>query len=172
MCLTPEVAEALKPRRLFELAGAIGAERVAAARQRLDGLKPEERRQRLRQEWARLLGDVEPKAAAQGESHEPGRIGDGVIEGGVLGREPRITVLVVLLLPPHKAEAKLPVGVGLAQEGKKAFLQQRAESIASLLKGGVAVCLPDVRGTGETRPGDDRGRTGADTAISSTELML
>jgi hypothetical protein len=34
------------------------------------------------------------------------------------------------------------------------------------------VCLPDLRGTGETRPGDGRGRQSAATAISSTELML
>jgi len=34
------------------------------------------------------------------------------------------------------------------------------------------VCLPDLRGTGETRPGDSRDRNSAATAISATELML
>jgi hypothetical protein len=36
----------------------------------------------------------------------------------------------------------------------------------------VAVCVPDLRGTGETRPGEGRGRQSAATAISSSELML
>ena len=62
--------------------------------------------------------------------------------------------------------------IGLAQEGKAGFLKHRAELIAQLLNGDVAVCLPDVRGTGETRLGLSRGRTSEDTSLSSGELML
>jgi hypothetical protein len=63
--------------------------------------------------------------------------------------------------------------IGFAQEGKQAFLQKRSETLAALLQGGAAVCLPDLRGTGETRPADEgRGRQSTATAISSTELML
>jgi len=36
----------------------------------------------------------------------------------------------------------------------------------------VAICLPDSRGTGETRLGSARGRTSEDTSLSSSELML
>src|SRR6185369_10164004 len=36
----------------------------------------------------------------------------------------------------------------------------------------AAVCLPDLRGCGETRPGDDRGRRSSATSISASELML
>src|SRR5262249_41682017 len=46
-------------------------------------------------------------------------------------------------------------------------------ALAELLRGGVAVCLPDLRGIGETRPaGDTRGRGSASTSLSATELML
>ena len=40
------------------------------------------------------------------------------------------------------------------------------------LIGGVAVCLPDVRGTGETSPGGARDRQTEATSLSATELML
>jgi hypothetical protein len=41
-----------------------------------------------------------------------------------------------------------------------------------LLDGGVAVCLPDVRGTGETRPGGGRGYNSSATSLSASELLL
>ena len=41
-----------------------------------------------------------------------------------------------------------------------------------MLNGNVAVCLPDVRGTGEFRSGTSRGRTSDDTSLSASQLML
>jgi hypothetical protein len=68
---------------------------------------------------------------------------------------------------------RLPAVLGVAQDGKQAVLRHRSEFLAELLQGGVAVCLPDVRGTGETRPaGATRRQAGADTTISVTETML
>jgi hypothetical protein len=65
------------------------------------------------------------------------------------------------------------VVVGLAQQGKRGFLGQRAEAIAELLGGGAAVCLVDVRGTGETMPGDGSSRhNGARTSLSASEWLL
>jgi hypothetical protein len=60
----------------------------------------------------------------------------------------------------------------VAQGGKVGFLRHRAETIAGLLAGGAAVCLPDLRGLGETEPEGSRERWGAVTAQASTELML
>jgi hypothetical protein len=62
--------------------------------------------------------------------------------------------------------------VALAQGGTHAFLKNRATALAELLRAGVSVCLPDVRGTGETRPGDGRGRSSAATAHAASEEML
>jgi hypothetical protein len=86
--------------------------------------------------------------------------------------EPRIVVPLVLLSPPRKDNERLPVVVAFAQEGKQAFLKDRAEVLAELLTGGAAVCLLDVRGTGETRPTGERVRQSSATSISATELML
>jgi hypothetical protein len=44
--------------------------------------------------------------------------------------------------------------------------------MTALLDNGMAVCLPDVRGTGETRSGTGHGRRSAATSLSSSELML
>src|SRR5262249_32786664 len=53
------------------------------------------------------------------------------------------------------------------------LLRQRGEALAELLDGGVAVCLPDVRGTGESRPADaSRRHGGASTSLSATEWLL
>jgi len=47
--------------------------------------------------------------------------------------------------------------VCVCQQGKAEFLRSRADAVAALLEGGATVCRVDVRGTGETRPGDGRG---------------
>jgi hypothetical protein len=170
MCLTKEAQEALKPRHLYEVAGALGAERVAAARAQLAKLAPEARTQKLRQDWAKLLGDIEPKAAPKATASGREKLGEGSVEKVVLEVDDGIVLPLVVLTPPANMP-KPAVVVAFAQEGKQAFLKQRGDAIAELLQQGVAVCLPDLRGTGETNPGGGRGRTSTATSISTTELM-
>jgi hypothetical protein len=168
-CLPPGTA----PRPVHELAAALGAERAAAARQGRAGLAPEASRLRLREDWSRLLGPVEPAAPSRATPHGTQRVGAVTVERVSLEIEPSITVPLLVLVPDNAPGARLPVVVAVAQHGKQAFLKDRSPAIAELLRSGVAVCLPDVRGTGETRPaGDSRGRTSAGTALSATELML
>jgi hypothetical protein len=73
---------------------------------------------------------------------------------------------------PGGGKQRVPLVVAIAEEGKQAFLKQRAAEVAALLGKGVAVCVPDLRATGETGLGDDPGRFRGTTDISSTELML
>jgi cephalosporin-C deacetylase-like acetyl esterase len=169
LCLTAE--SGLKPKSLAELTATLGAERGAAARQRLAGLSVDERRARLRAEWNKLLGDIEPKAS-KATVAGMSKVGDATAERIVLEVEPGIVVPALLLLPPRKEGAKLPVVLAFAQQGKQEFLKKQADAVAELLAGGTAVCLPDLRGIGETRPGDGRGRSSAATSISASELML
>jgi hypothetical protein len=101
------------------------------------------------------------------------QVEDVTLERISLTVERDIVLPLVLLIPPRQPDSRMPLVVAFSQEGKQAFLRARADELAGLLRGGVAVCLPDVRGTGETKPaGDSRGRTSASTAISSSELML
>jgi hypothetical protein len=100
-------------------------------------------------------------------------LASAAVERVALEVEPGVTVPLLLLLPSSRPGARLPVVVGLAQEGKRGFLARRPGTIAELLGGGAAVCLVDVRGTGETRPGDGSPRyNGSRTTLSATEWLL
>jgi cephalosporin-C deacetylase-like acetyl esterase len=165
-CVTAESGIKVQP--MFELAAALGAERAAAYRQQAAS----DRQSRLRKDWAKLLEDVEPRAPGKAPSMEAQKLGDGRVERIALQVEPDIVVPLLLIVPAHKEGTKLPVVVGFAQYGKQAFLQKRTDTIAEVLAGGCAVCLPDLRGTGETRPGDSRAYNSGATSISATELML
>jgi dienelactone hydrolase len=148
-------------------------ERALASHRRLRALAPAERRQQLRRDWGRLLGDPEPGEKIKTLSTKSEMLGDVKMERIALEVEPGIVVPLLLLVPPRKAAGRVPLVIGVCQEGKKAFLAKRAEAIGALLKAGVAVCLPEVRGTGETKPtGDSRGRASVSTGLSSSELML
>jgi hypothetical protein len=95
--------------------------------------------------------------------------------------EPEIVVPVLLLasadVPRRRGGSPRPpacqaVVVAFSQQGKEHFLRERAGEIAALVAGGVTVCLPDLRGTGETCPPVSRELRGEATAISATEWML
>lgn len=168
--LTPEALEKLQPRPLDQAIAALGAARATSTQRALAGLKPGERLERLRRAWRSLLGDIEPAAAPIVKSRTARDLAQGVkLERILLEVEPGIVVPTLLLLP---ARAKAPVVVGLCQDGKGKFLGERAGAIAQLLERRVAVCLPDLRGTGETRPEGTRQYQSEATAISATEWML
>src|SRR5262249_35865400 len=156
----------LQPQPLHILAGRLATERLAAARKELAGMEAAARQERLRRDWARLLGDVAPRAdpAVRGIAPEREQLGRVTVERIHLAPEPGIVVPVLLLLPPVK-DKRVPVVVAVAQEGKQEFLRQRAVPIADLLSAGCAVCLMDVRGTGETVPGEGGGRSSGATSI-------
>ena len=182
MCLTPELARDLRPRPLHAIAADIADQRSLAARERLTALPLADRRRKLQYEWARLLGNVEPACEPHVLTSRTEQVADASarsdrarisIERTALEVEPEIIVPLVLLVPPRKDGGRLPVVVAFAQQGKQAFLDHRADELARLVNSGTIVCLPDLRGTGETRPDDDsRGRRSSSTAISSSELML
>jgi dienelactone hydrolase len=173
LCLTPEAVQEFGPRPLHELLSALGAGRAADARQRSASLPPDDRRKQLRADWARLLGDVEPKAEPKVIDQQKQQVTNATVERIALEVERGIVVPLVFLLPPRKAGTRIPVVLGLAQDGKQAFLKDRSAGIAELLDGGVAVCLADVRGTGETHPADDsRLYSGARTTLAASEGLV
>src|SRR4030095_6368292 len=127
----------------------------------------------LRNKWQSLLGNIvpdgKPGLVSIVQTNEPGSSLRS--ERVLLETEPDV-VVPLLILNDRRSKKPKPVVIGLAQAGKAGFLTHRVELIAELLKGDVAICLPDVRGTGETRLGLARGRTSEDTSLSSSELML
>jgi dienelactone hydrolase len=164
-CLTREIRMA----PLSELAAKWGEERTAQAHRKLEALGPRERREWLRAEWSRLLGDVEPDREAHLKEGRSEAFLGVQVERRTL-QSGSLPIPLLLLVP--EAPGRRPCVAAISQEGKAAFLKNRAKSVAELLRGGVAVCLADLRGTGETRPGAGLDRQSAMTSISSSELML
>jgi len=119
--------------------------------------------------WDALLGGTTP-AAENKVGITLVRSAPGVsVECLSLDVDAGVVIPLVLLLP---REARKPgVVVGITQGGKQAFLRERSEGIAELLKSGIAVCLPDLRGTGQTKPDNSRGRGSESTDIASAEQM-
>ena len=175
--LTPEVAKELGGKPLYELADELAAARAEAAGKRLAALTPDARVKRLRSDWGKLLGYAAPSSDAKVTDGRTVKWATVTIERFALETEPGVVVPVVLLVPPARGDAKgyasPPVVVMVAQAGKARLLRERSAAVAELLAGGAAVCLPDVRGTGETGPGPDpRGRTGRAADWSQAEFML
>jgi hypothetical protein len=65
-------------------------------------------------------------------------------------RSRRHPIPLIFIQQAAEQSSRRPVVIALAQSGKEAFLAARHGDIAALLKRGIAVCLADVRGTGET----------------------
>src|SRR5262249_21886414 len=114
-CLTPEVVEKVKPRPLHEIAAELGAAPAEGARKRLAEMKPADRRQKLREDWTQLLGDVESRQEPKVKTSNKERSGSLTVELLALEVEPGI-MLPVLVLSPEAKEGRRPVIVGFAQE--------------------------------------------------------
>jgi dienelactone hydrolase len=159
---------------LHRIAYEMGSRQLAAARERRKAMDPRARREDLRNELAVRLGDIAPKLRPEAvvcvRRSLPGADVEAValsVEGGM---EDGITVPLLLLLPKQRAPAAVVVAV--AQGGKGRFLANRSAEITRLLEQGIAVCLPDVRATGETSPSDDRGDGGAHHGLAEQEFDL
>ena len=166
-CITPDI----KPTPLHELATKQASEHTARWRAGMAEVLPQKRARTLEGIWFGTLGDPLPLQEPKIQKSLPvEKAGSIAAERLALEVESGISVPLVLLKP---AEAdKPPVVLAVSQHGKDEFLRHRADAIAELLESGIAVCLPDVRGTGETSPDDGRGRNSSLTDYSSSELML
>ena len=171
-CMTPKAERDLKPRKLTELLGEVASERMDKARKTRDGKSAAEQRRLLRADWARVLGNVQPAEMVDGPEIMTKPLGDTSIHPILLNTEPGITVPLTLLWPARVKGKDTPVVVAVCQAGRAGLIRERAAEIAALLEGGVAVCLPDLGGTGETGLGSGRGYQSAATSLSSSELML
>ncbi len=171
-CLTPEAERDLRPQKLTALLHDLAAERMERARRLREGKSPAEQRRLLQDAWAQVLGPVQPEEKPQARSLGAERLAGFTVERVLLNVEPGIVVPLLLVLPERAGTQKVPAVVAVCQAGKSALLRERRADLAALLEGGVAVCLPDVRGTGESGLGSGRGRSSTATALSSSLLML
>jgi hypothetical protein len=173
VCLSPPVADKVRPKPVHRLAAGIGATRIASARRRLSELGATARRKRLQHSYGRLLGLIEPTNPPRLVSRTVEQVRMTAAEQLVLQVEEELTVSLTLLIPASNHSGPHPIVVGFAQEGKQRLWRGRASLVKHLLRHGIAVCLSDLRGTGDTLPRDEfRGRRSVGTMISSSEMML
>ena len=161
MCWTPDMREKLKPRRLHEVAGSIATPWKEGPAPSLEA---------VRKIWTPLLGDIEPAKAPKTSHATSQRIDGGEVTHLMLDVEPGISLPTILMRPDRRGGT--PVVVMVAQHGKAGFLKDRRDAIDALFDAGVAICLLDVRGTGELKPGSGADRGSARTSVSQTNLIL
>ena len=170
--LTPAIAQELKMPPLHDLALRVADSKLDAARMEMAKLGPRERRLELQRKLAAKLGDIDPnrkpEAAVQWTKPSPG----ANIEAVTLKIEPGIIVPLLVLRPTNASDRPLPAVVALSEGGKDRFLAQRSDEIEAFLQDGIAVCLPDVRGTGETTSEMHRGLNSEEESAAATEFML
>jgi hypothetical protein len=170
MCLTATAAAERRPKTASAIALDIAETRLARARASRASLSASERLRSLRTSLKEKLGDIDPLLRAPARSIWMKRFSGLSVDAVALDTSPGISVPLFLIKPQASTAQHLPVVVAFAQGGKEGFLMQRRGDIEALLENGVAVCLVDVRGTGETAP---RGTHDLSlTSLASTDLML
>lgn len=173
-CWTDETQQKMQPKMVHTLALEIAHQRL---KQSADA--------DLREGWLKVLGvpstgkgsirsGVSSFEAVGRDAPVAGKLGNGVVARLQIFRQESSPALAVPALTLAPANVKNPpVVIAIAQEGKAGFLKNRGEAIAQLLSRGIAVCLPDLRGTGETgTAGQGRDRMSGATSFSSGHLTF
>lgn len=163
-CLTPAAVAAFHPKPAASIALDIAKERVAASRSK------ELNRAALRAALRAKLGDIDRRSNPSITRLWEKTFSPLTVEAMTIETEPGINLPVYVLKPEHPPASRTPVVLAVAQGGKAQFLSQRADEILTLVRSGVAVCLPDVRGTGEVAATASRTTGAMEFAV--TELML
>ncbi len=168
-CLTPAIAAEYKPEPVSSLARKLADERLSEARSKRESLTAKVRKEALREDLKEKLGDIEPLDLPLAHTLWTRKYSKFNLEASSIETEKGITI-PVFLITPEKNSQPYPVVLALAEGGKEGFLSERPNQIASLLEKGIAVCLPDLRGTGELSSSASRG-PGA-MSLAANELML
>ena len=170
--LTPATARELHMRTVHDLTHEIGQKEVEKVRSALASLAPQGRLEWMRDELRKRLGDIEPDQNSQASVHWTKKLPEATVEAVTVSVEPGITVPFLLFVPSAKSGVRHAVALGIAEGGKELFLASRTQEIERLLKSGIAVCLPDVRGTGELSPDSRRDPENDENMQAVNEQML
>lgn len=172
LCITPAVAERLDPQPVYKLARKLADERIAGARKDIASVDFASRRTILRDGWSRLLGNITPATNPTVKAVEREETNGVAVERIVLEVEPGIVVPLVVMQARDERSDRLPVVIALADLGKQKFLAARPDAVSTWLEAGCAVCLPDVRGSGETSVGGSHGPRSIGTTLSCRDQVL
>ncbi|HLV00085.1 MAG TPA: hypothetical protein VKZ59_02385, partial [Acidobacteriota bacterium] len=172
LVITPRLASELPRVALHQVLQKRALADLQTARQERARLSVAERGRRLQLSLREILGEINPPDGAFSATPAwSSQASSFAVSAMAVKVEEGIEVPLLLLLPETAKGTRVPVVIGLAEGGKERFLQD-GSPLVELLKNGVAVCLPDLRGTGETKPDIDRTDFGAMRSLARTELSL
>jgi len=171
MVLNAQVAAALSSREVHTIAQEEAEAKLQTVRRKLGEMTASQKREWIRTHWKEKLGDIDVCHSLEATLSWKKSLDQLKVEAVALKTEPGIWV-PLLLLEPVVSQGPWPVIVAVSEGGKEQFLWHHGGEIERLLGAGVAVCLPDVRGTGETSPDSRRGPDGEEITLTATELML
>jgi len=172
LCITPAVAERLDPQPVYKLARKLADEQLSRVRRDIAPVDFASRRAILRDGWSRLLGNITPATNPTVKAVERDQTNGVAVERIVLEVEPGIVVPLVVMQASGDLPDPLPVVIALADSGKQKFLAARPDAVSTWLEAGCAVCLPDVRGFGETSAGGSYGPRSIGTTLSCCDQVL
>jgi cephalosporin-C deacetylase-like acetyl esterase len=170
--LTPKLASEIQNRSVHEIGREQARAQVDTARRELANLPQDERVKWLQAKWAAKLGDIEPNSHASAVTEWTKEVPGAQVEAVALTVEPGVMVPLLLLKPSVGRGQRAPVVVEVSEGGKDLFLFKHSHEVESLLKTGIAVCLPDLRGTGETSPDSRRDPDSTENIDANTILAL
>ncbi|MEQ1830915.1 MAG: hypothetical protein ABL921_33520, partial [Pirellula sp.] len=171
-CFTEHMTQATHNRLLQNLLPKIADQRMDAARNTRRTLSLTEQRNKLQADWNRILRSSAPLAAATERSIVSKFLPNVRFDRIRLTTEPGIQVPLILIRPKEsKAGQKTRVVLVSSHIGKRNLIQRNANEYSRLIQAGFAICLPDLRGTGESRVAG-RGRNSSATAMSANLLMF
>ena len=169
-CLTLDARKVFPLCPAYELAQKMSQEQLTRVRRMREGQESTERAVQLRQELVQVLGNTAPSQSYRIRSQRQ-RLGRS--EYVVLEVEENLYLRLQLLWPSGLDNARPPVVIGIAQEGRLRLRRERRSLIQSLLGQKIAVCLTEVRGIGDGRHGElYRGRLSPSAGVAATSLML
>ena len=125
----------------------------------------------FKKDWTNKLGVTQSAMPAQVISSESSTFENVSLTKVVLNTEKEHYLPLLILKPANIKTPSNKIAIMISQGGKKSLLENRSSQIASLLKAGFTVCLPDIRGTGELKTGTSRGRSSGSTSLSSSLMM-
>lgn len=166
-----EFGESIDRKPMHQVAERLAIQHAALAQLGLFRKSSDEKAKAVRARWGQTLRVRVPRSIS-GLEPSTERAGPIRVTRALRGIDSGIVVPLLILFPKETPESGSPLVIAVSQSGKAAMLNKRSQEIAELLASGIAVALPDLRGTGETRPGTYRGRRSYATGLSSGELML
>ncbi|MBN2288006.1 MAG: acetylxylan esterase [Candidatus Glassbacteria bacterium] len=150
LCVTPEISAGLDRKPLHQIAAGTGHGMLRAARDRRARLDAASRRRSLADTLAGVLGDIEPDRHPLVSARWSRKLAAATVEALTLQDRDGIVIPLLLIKPDTGPDSPAPLVIALAEGGKDRFLKDRSAELAELIGSGAAVCLPDVRGTGES----------------------